>query len=453
MKHRISGTGVLAVLVLLCSALTAGAQEKKSLTLNEAVELGVRNSKQLKGSQARIEEATAALKEAVERKLPDASASASYMRLNSPNVDVKLKTGNSSSGSSGGSGGSSSDDAARISQLAYGMVNASLPLYAGGRIRYGIESAKYLEQAARLDAGSDREEIILNTIDAYNNLYKAKAAVALVKENLAQARQRVKDFASLEKNGLLARNDYLKAELQASNTELALLDAENNWKLANVNMDLMLGLPDGTEIVPDSASLQSAATVKTLEEYQQLGLQNRKDLSAVALRKKAAHTGIKAAEGEKYPSIALTGGYVALDVPHGLVVTNALNLGVGVQYSISALWKNAAKVQQARAREKQVEAGEELLTDAIRLQVNQAYQHYLLSRKKIEVHATAVAHAAENYKIVRNKHENGLATVTDLLDADVAQLQAKLNQAFAASDATVAYQKLLQAAGLIDNKQ
>jgi outer membrane protein TolC len=431
----------------LLSVQSLWAQDKKDLTLKEAIGLSLKNSKQLKSSYAKIEESTAAYKEAVERKLPDAKASASYLRLNSPNVDLKLKTNNNnSSGGSGNSGG------AKVSQAAYGMVNATLPLYSGLRIRYGIESAKYLEQAARLDADNDREEVILNTIDAYNNLYKSRSAVDLVKESLGQAQQRVKQFASLEKNGLLARNDYLKAELQSSNTELSLLDAENNWKLANINMNLMLGLPENTELLPDSGSLQQNAAVKGLEEYVQSGIQNRKDLSALSYRKKAAAAGVKAVEGEKYPGIALTGGYVALDIPNALIVTNAINVGLGVQYSISSLWKNKSKVDQAKAREKQIEANQDLLTDAIRLQVNQAYQNYLLSKKKIDVYETAVTQATENYKNVHNKYENGLATVTDLLDADVAQLQSKLNYAFAQSDATVAYNKLLQTAGLLTNQ-
>ncbi len=414
MKHRSLWMLIAALGMFIVTSSKAIAQDKRPLTLKEAIDLSIKNSKALKNSQARIEEATASLKEAVERKLPDVKASGSYLRLNTPTVDLKLKP-------SGGSGSGSSQEQGKVSQAAYGMVNASLPIYAGLRIKYGIESSRYLEQAARLDADNEREEVILNTIDAYNNLYKSKAAVDLVRENLESARQRVKQFANLEKNGVLARNDYLKAELQASNTELSLLDAENNWKLANINMNLMLGLPENTELTIDSASLNQTTNLKNVEEYVQLGLQNRKDLSALSLRRKAASTGIKAAEGEKYPSLALTGGYVALDIPNALTVLNAVNIGVGVQYNLSSLWKNNSKVEQARARERQVAANEESLTDAIRLQVNQAYQNYLSSQKKIDVYNTAVTQATENYKIVRNKYENGLATVTDLLDADVAQ--------------------------------
>lgn len=445
MKH--SRTGSLVVL-LFCTAigLGAAAQEKKALTLIEAIDLSIKNSKQLKGSAAKIEEATFALKEAVERKLPDAGVSGSYLRLNNPNISLKTKSNSSSSGS--GSGGTTTETP-KPSQAVYGILNASMPIFSGFRIKYGIESAKYLEQAAKLDADNDKEAIVLNTIDAYNNLYKSKAVVDLVNENLQSARGRATQFANLEKNGILPRNDLLKAQLQVSNTELSLLDAQNNWKLANINMDLMLGLPETTELVIDSASLQTAVDLKTVEEYVQAGLQNRKDLSALGYRKKAAATAIKISEGEKYPSLAVTGGYMAADIPGVLSVTNVVNIGLGVQYSISSLWKNNSKVKQAEAREKQVAANEELLADAIRLQINQAYQNYLSSNKKIDVYKTAIAQATENYRIINNKYQNSLATTTELLDADVALLQARLNYAFAQSDAVVTYNRLLQSAGLL----
>jgi outer membrane protein len=442
MKHR----GIKRFTFLILStvmALSSFGQEKRPLTLSEAIDLGIKNSKQLKSSTAKIEEAVAAVKEAEERRLPEAGVSGSYLRLNNPNINLKRKSSNSNGG------GTTSGESPKPSQAMYGIINASVPVFSGFRIKYGIESAKYLEKAAELDADNDKEEIVLNTIDAYNNLYKSKAAVDLVNENLQSARERATQFSNLEKNGLLPRNELLKAQLQVSNTELSLLDAQNNWKLANINMNLMLGLPESTELVTDSASLQTAINLKSVEDYVQAGLQNRKDLSAVDYRKKAAATGIKIAKGEKYPSLAVTGGYVAANIPTVLSVTNAVNLGLGVQYSISSLWKNNSKVKQAEAREKQVAAGEELLADAIRLQVNQAYQNYLSSRKKIDVYQTAITQATENYRIINNKYQNSLATTTELLDADVAQLQARLNYAFAQSDALVAYNRLLQSAGLL----
>lgn len=431
---------MIAVITLL--ALKEGmAQAPRNLTLQEAVSLSLKNSKQLKYSKAKIDETVASVREAMDRRLPDLKVSGSYIHLNNPNVNLKTSS-DSSSGTKQGN--------VKVTQAAYGFLNLSLPIYSGLRIQYGIESAKYLEQAARLDAENDREDIIQNTIDAFSNLYKSRAAVDLVKENLNQSQQRVKDFSNLEKNGLLARNDLLKAQLQSSNIELTLLDAENNWKIANVNMNLMLGLPEETPLTPDSSSLQQRSDSRTIVEWEQAALQHRKDVAALTFREKAAVTNVKAVKGEMYPSLALTGGYVALYVPNLVTVTNAVNVGLGVQYNIGSLWKTKSKIQQAQARVQQVQANEDMLTDAIRLQINQSYENVLLSKKKIDVYNQAIEQAAENFKITKNKYDNSLVTTTDLLEADVSQLQAKLNHAFAKADAIVAYNKLLQVAGLLN---
>jgi outer membrane protein TolC len=412
------------------------AQDTRPITLKEAVELSIRNSKQLKISGARVEEASAALKEAQEKRLPDAKASGAYMWLSSANVNLK------SSSSTNGSG------SPKVSQALYGIVNASLPIYTGGRIRYGIESSRFLAEAAKLDAETDRDAVVMNTVEAYVNLYKAKAAVDLVNENLGQARQRVKELSSLEKNGVLARNDLLKAELQASNTELSLLEVENNWQLANINMNLMLGLPDKTVLQPDSSMINEVISLQPLETYVQSAEKNRKELESVGLKTQAAQSGVKATKGELYPSLALTGGYVAADIPKVLTITNAVNIGVGFSYNIGSLWKTKSKLQGAEAREKQLTATRELLSDQVRLEVNRAYLNWLNSQKKIEVYQKAVEQASENYRIIKNKYNNSLATTTELLDADVAQLQAGMNLLFSRADAVVVYNKLLQAGGM-----
>ncbi|HYM93969.1 MAG TPA: TolC family protein, partial [Chitinophagaceae bacterium] len=112
-------------------------------------------------------------------------------------------------------------------------------------------------------------------------------------------------------------------------------------------------------------------------------------------------------------------------------------------------WKTKAKAEQAEARAKQVVIAESILDDNIRLQVNKNYLTLLSNRKKIEVYDKALEQAQDNYRIVKNKFDNNLATATDLLEADVAQFQAKLSYTLARADAFVAYHKLLQSAGVL----
>ncbi len=425
----------IACLLLNNAYLQAQDSTSKTITLADAVDMSLKNSKQLKSNLARTDQATAAVRQAKDQQLPDFKISGSYLRLNNPNVNFK-------------SGGSDSSKL-KVSQALYGLANISYPLYSGMRVKYGIESAKYLEQAAKLDADNNKQAVILNTISAYVNLFKSKVTVDLVKENLDQSRKRDTDFSNLEKNGLLARNDLLKAQLQTSNIELSLSEATSNWKLANVNMNIMLGIPEGTLLLLDTNNIKAPGALQTVADYEKQAIENRNDVKALSFRHKSATVGIKTSKSEYYPGIALSGGYAAIDVPGLLTVTNAVNIGIGVQYSLSSLWKTKAKVQQAKARERELQANEEEMDESVRYQVNEAYEGYLQSIEKIRLYAKAIDQAVENYRITKNKYDNSLVTTTELLDADIAQLQTRLNHTAARADALVAYNRLLQAAGLL----
>ncbi len=425
------------------SSLPVFSQEKRQLNLDDAINLSINNSKLLKLNQAKIDEAMASVKAAEDNKLPNASVSGSYLRLGNANVD--MKTANNNPGNGGG--GSKTPE---VSQALYGMLNLSMPLYTGGKIKYGIESAKYLTEAVKLDAEDDKDELIQNTIEAFANLYKANTAVMLMKENLQAAKQRVTDLTNLEKNGLLARNDLLKAELQASNVEQNLLDADNNLQFANLNMNLMLGFPNNTQLVLDTVGIEKRDEGdKVLNDYISEALQSRKDLKAISFRKKAAVNGVKSVNAEKYPGLQVSGGYIAADIPNLITITNAMNIGLGISYNVSSLWKLKSKVQQAEAKVKQVTLNEAMMNDNITLQVSKAYLSLMSSRKKIEVSELAMNQAKENYRIVKNKFDNSLATTTELLDADAAQLQATLGYTLTRADAYVAYNKLLQVSGIL----
>ena len=434
---------------ILFSPLYLKAQDVQPLSLQQAIDLSLKNSHQLKASAARNDQASTELRQALDNKLPNASISGSYLRLANPNISVKTKAlGGGGTDTTGSKGGLPS-----VNQAMYGIANISYPIFTGGKIRYGIESAKYLQKATFLDAENDKEAVILNTISAYINLYKAAVTVNVVKENLAQSAHRDSVFSRLEQNGLLARNDLLKAELQTSNISLSLLDAENNLKMSNINMNLMLGLPEATIVTTDSATFQKDVQLKTIGEYEQLAFQNRKDILALSNRQRAATTGISLARADLYPSLAFSGGYIAANIPHLLSVTNAITVGVGLQYNIGSLWKTKAKISQAQAHEKEIIANQAQLDDAVKLQVNYDFENYLLSQKKTEVYKKAVIQAEENYRITKNKYDNALVNTTDLLDANVLLLQSKINLAVAKADVLLAYSKLLESTGTLSNNQ
>ena len=424
--------------ILLCFGFVfLKAQEVKTVTMEQAIQLGLEHSHSIKIDETKIAQADAALWQAKNMRLPEFKISGAAMALTTPKMNLQLNQ----------QGGGEN---IKANSAYYGSANLSLPIFTGGKIVYGIKSAKYLLEATKLSAENNEMLIGYNISEAYNNLYKANQAIAVLKENLVTAQQRDVSFLNMENNGVLARNDRLKANLQTSNIELQLMDAQNNYQLANMNMNLMLGLPESTIIEVDPAYLLFDKNENTLSYYTQQAFENRKDLQAMNEQKNAAEISKKSAKANYYPNIALTGGYIAADVPNVLTIYNAVNVGVGLEYKISNLWNKNTDKMNADAQIKQMDAIEASLMEQIQLEVNREYQNYMLAENKIKVYDNAVTQANENYRITKNKFDNGLETITNLLDANALQIEANVSLLNAKADAALAYQKLLQTAGMLN---
>lgn len=439
------------ILVMAFVAVTLNtniqAQQVRSISLQEAISLGLQNSKALKISEGKIKEAEANVDEAKNRQLPDFKISGSYLRMTGAKVDIKATQSQPSSSANPSSGGMPSPN-----QAVYGMANISWPVFAGGRIKYGIESSKYLLEAARLTESNDKDAMVYNITQAYTNLFKASKMIEVIKENLSASQQRDSQYISLENNGIIPRNDRLKSQLQTSQIELQLLEAESNYNVATTNMDLILGLPEDVRLNINEAFIANNAEMKEFLFYENAALQKRNDMQAAEYKQKAATLAVKAAKAEALPTLALTGGYIAADIPKVLTITNAINAGVGVQYNLANLWKKNSNLKKAEAQQLQLSASKDMLNDNIRLEVNRDYENALLTQRKMRVHENALAQAQENYRIVKNKYDNGLATITDVLDANAALFGTQINMVNAKADAALGYQKLLQSTGLINQQ-
>lgn len=427
------------VFSLIGMGTTSLAQERITLTIEQAVNLGIKNSKNLKIDQAKIDQATANYIEAKNNRLPSLNVSASALALANANVDLKVLKP-SSTGEAG---------APKANSAFYGNVSASYPIFAGGRIKYGIQSAEYLIVASKLSTENDQLAVAFNVSQAYNNLFKAAQQIKVLEDNLSASQKRDESFQKLEDNGIIARNDKLKANLQTSNIELQLLDAKNNYNIANINMNLLLGLPDGTEIEIDPNYITELSENHPVSYYLNQAISQRKDLQSLDYQRRAAELGTKAAKAENLPTIAITGGYIAAQIPKILTITNAANIGLGVRYNIDNLWKKNSSLLRATATENQLTASNELLNDQIKLEINRDYQNSEFSKKRVMVYEKVAAQANENFRVTKNKYNNGLASITELLDADTAQVSANVNVVNAKADAALAYRKLLLTTGIL----
>lgn len=416
--------------------ISSAAQEKTNLTLNEAINLAWTKSNEVTLANTKVKTKKYELQSTKNNQYPDLKISGQYQRLANASVNFKINQSNSDT----------QEPLPIVNQLMIAQLNASVPVFAGFKIQNSIKVYENLYEAEMATASQTKEEIALRVIDYYASLYKAQKTIELLKENQNSAQQRVNDFIELEKNGIIPKNDLLKSQLQVSKIQLSVDETNNNLKIINFYLVTLLKLNQNTKLEireSDFADFQMT-NVPTNEVP---ALENRKDLQAIRFQEKASEATIKIAKSSYYPAIAIIGGYTALDLSNVITVQNAMNFGLGISYDLSAILKNGTLVKLAENKFLEVQNSQAILTDYITIQVQKAIEDYDLALKQNVVYGQAVEQSSENYRIVKDKYDNGLSDTNDLLEADVEQLSSKINRALAKANTIQKYYELLSVTG------
>lgn len=435
---KISQLMLFGVFLMGTSAIQA--QEKTSLTLSEAIHLAWEQSSQVSLAESKVITKKQELRTVKNNSYPDFKISGQYQRLTDADINFKL---NNSDGSA------STTAAPSVNQLMVGQVNASLPLFAGFKIQNSIKASNNLYAAESANALQTKENVAMQVVDLYASMYKAEKTVELLKENQKSAEQRVTDFIQLEKNGIIPRNDLLKAQLQASNVKLSLAKATKDLNIVNFQLITLLKLDAATKLTireSDFANFQ----MNNIPTSDETAVASRQDLEAIRLQEKASLDYVKVAKSGYYPAISLVGGYTAIDLKNVITVQNAMNIGVGLSYDLSRILKNNATVKVAESKATELKKHEELLTEQIKIDVQRAIEDYDLALKQDLVYTEAVEQASENYRILKDKYDNGLSDTNDLLEGDVDQLESKINKALSKANVIQKYYELLTVSGQLN---
>ncbi|SDR91526.1 Outer membrane protein TolC [Mucilaginibacter mallensis] len=437
---KMSLLGLLAALLLIAFTGNKASAQDKTLTLKEAIDLGLQNSKTLKYSQAKIDEAVSQYKQAKDKSLPTGSVSFAYDRAQIPanTLDFGKQTINLPTGAN-----------------AYlGIASVNEVIFGGNKLKYARQSTDLLTQASRLDADKDKDQITFDIISSYYNLYKVLQSIKVVNQNIATEDQQIHQSQRFFDQGLVTKNDVLRFELQKANIQLNGIDLENNRKVINYNLNVLLGLPETTTLNIDTLT-DSARIVGPLSAYLDTALQNRQELRVLDFNNRVADLNIKSIKANQLPTLSASAAGYYVDVAanplptHGNYIT-PLVLGVTVAWNFDALWLNKNKVAQASIQRTEVDINKGITTDNVKDEVNQNYQNYLTALDKIKLLQTSIAQAGENNNILQSKYKSNTASATDRADAETLLFQAQINLELAKADAVLAYYSLLKSTGKLN---
>lgn len=432
---------VLALLLLIFSVVA----QTRTISLKDAVRLGVQNSNQLKLSQNKIDQAVSQLEQAKDESLPTAKVSAGYSHALMLSRSFALP---SSDGSEPKTMKFPFDNT-----LYQATLSINEPIFAQHRFRYARESANLLIQSSKLDAEKDKDEIVYNVINAYINFYKIQQNQKIIAQNLEDIDQKLTEIKKFEKQGLATRNDVLRFQLQKSNIQLLQIELDNNRKVVNYNLDILLGLPENTVVQVQDVIYKLDMNDRP-EVYMKQALQDRKEFGSLDYQYKLAEVNIKKVHDEKLPTVGIGGNLYYINPSKEFIPKTATYLapfvvGVNASWDITGFFKSKNRLTEANLQKQEVVAAHDLLIDQVKMDVNRSYTQYKQTLEKIKVLNDAVVQATENERITESKYKNNLATTTDRIDAQTLLYESRLNLELAKADATAAYYTLLKTTGHI----
>ena len=434
-----------AVLLFWVTGFLQLSAQTKTLSLRDAVATGIKNSKQLRLAAHEIEQALSQAEQVKDASLPSAEISVGYNHALMLSQSFSLPAANG-------------NDPQKLSlpfdnTLYQSTLSINQPIFAGSQLRYARQSAELLLQMSKLNAESDKDEVIFTIIQSYINYYKLRQNQKILAQNLEDIENKLAEIKKFEAQGLATKNDVLRFELEKSNMKLSAIELDNNRKIVNYNLNVLLGLPDSTVIEEEDINYRLEEN-DPFEIFLLQALKNRKELTELKYQLKLTDINIKKTQDEKLPTVSAGGNLYFINPSGNIIPKNGSYLapfvvGINVGWDIGSLYKNNNKLTESKIQKQEAADKYEITKDKIKTEVNKSYLQYKQALEKITVLQDAIVQATENERIMESKFRNNLATTTERIDAQTLLYQARISLELSKSDATAAYYTLLKSTGYI----
>ncbi|SEM25845.1 Outer membrane protein TolC [Chryseobacterium taichungense] len=415
------------------------SQEIKQMTANEVAELALQNHQQLKVSAQNIDIAKQNTNVVKLQKLPNITASTSQFYLGDAVVIDK-----------------DFSQSTNVQIPHYGStygVQATQLIFKGGLVNKSIELAGLREQLSELDLEKNKQDIKFLVISNYLDVYKILNQQQVFESNKKLAQERLKNIQKFYQQGMVTRNEVIRGELAIKNLDQGILTLVNNRKILNYNLNIALGLPADTEILPIE-SLENKESGIGIAYYLNLAHDNNPLLKSAQTNVNVADKNIEIIKTDKMPTVSGFGGYtlqrpITTRNPVIDMYSGGWQTGISLSYNIDNLYKTKERVKLGELQKNQANDAVTLTQQNVDMAVNAAYIKYQEAIQQAEILNDAKQLAEENYKITEAKYLNQLAVQAEMIDAQNQKLQSELDYANAEINTLYQYYNLLKSTGTL----
>jgi len=456
---------LIAGLILVSSMPVYANEGLMILSLDEAINIALKNNKGMLAAREKIREAEGGIITARAGFLPSLSLSGSYTRIAQiPAMKMQIQTGIDTMpmpvldaiGQPTGNFVPLPVAVMEEGTFSFGepenyATRATLqqPIFTWGRIRNAYSLAQTNLKATQADYRKTVNDLKFNVTQSFYGVMLTKEFVKLSEDSYVQFEQHVDQVEDLYKAGMASKFDLLRARVQLANMKPQTIRAKNGLELAESALKMLLGVDLDTEL-----NLKGELTYEpyeaTLTEATETALQQRPELIAMKYRKKMAEKGVAIAKAANKPSLFVAYNY-DYKKPKRMLETgwgSDWNVTVGLSLPIFTGFSYFGKVRQAAAQLGQVRFGIEQLVDGVKFEVKEAILNLEQNKEILEAQKDNITQAKQALDIAEERYKNGLITNLEYMDTQLALTRARVEYLQTLADYLIARAKLERAMGV-----
>ncbi|OCA74091.1 hypothetical protein BBI00_06940 [Chryseobacterium arthrosphaerae] len=392
----------------------------RHLSLEQAIEIGLKNNKNIQISHLKQEMSATKEKDLKMEKLPDIEFHTSYTQVT-----------NLYQHQDGVFNKATKYDA--INGMYDFTLSASIPLYMGGKIRNTEKKAAIDTEISALKTHLDERQLKMEIITAFLQIHHLKEQQNLINDKMKEDSVNIRQVKTLKANGIVTVNEVLRTSLQLSNHTMSWTELDNDIQIAEHKLKTILSLPENQEMHVNTEDLISDQTaIPYIDELTETALRKNESVEITHKNLSLKELDQKITKADYLPKITAGGEYFLkypnmMFFPPEPYAYRLGMIGMNLTYPIENLYKNKYRMQEARENinlaQLQIEENEE----KIRHNVYEAYKKFEETGEKVKIAEEAINQAKENYRIVKTKYANKLSLITELIDADNTYLEAESN--------------------------
>ena len=320
-------------------------------------------------------------------------------------------------------------------------------LYDGGRRAAQHDAAAAGQGAARHALAAAQNELVFRVAEAYYRTFQACKLLSVRADAVRQVERQLEMVKVQQRAGMAVRSDVLTVEVRLAEVQEGLITARHQQQLAWAVLENVCGvsipqqaLPAEVPTAPWSEHVQNVEAV--VAEAQSC----RPEVAGMSSQIQAAGYDVRAAEAGKRPTVDLAADYDVF-TPDFARGNDSWFVGAIVKLTLFDGNRTQSEVRKAQARLSELRAQQQRLVLDIELGVRRSYLQLEDAKQRVEVTGRAIGQAAESLREIEVRYREQTATITQLVDAQVALSRAQVRRTTAQADVEIAAAALEQAAG------